>query len=83
MLFPSVNYTYIDIDTNKIASNINSATNQLQGYSSGTGQTSAMNNIAAETGNQIKDILGGDDAHMASVNLYRISSVRRLFVRRS
>ena len=61
--FPSVNYSYIDIDTNKIANGLNSAS-FMNGYSTGSGQ------FAGFTGDMVKQALGGDDAHMASVNLY-------------
>ncbi|MCK6263508.1 hypothetical protein KP803_09510 [Vibrio sp. ZSDE26] len=68
--FPSVNYSYIDIDTNEIAKGINQEIAGFNGYSTGTGQMSALNALQGVTGGQVKDILGGDDAHMASVNLY-------------
>ncbi|BBL88636.1 hypothetical protein ACPV5J_03805 [Vibrio rotiferianus] len=61
--FPSVNYSYVDIDTNKIANGLESAS-FMNGYSTGSGQ------FASLPSDMVKHVLGGDDAHMASVNLY-------------
>ncbi|WP_394203895.1 hypothetical protein [Shewanella waksmanii] len=71
MFFPSVNYTYIDFDTNKMAGDINAgmAPAQLNGYSLGSGSSFALESMNI-SGGDIKAMLGGDDAHMASVNLY-------------
>ncbi|MBY6186773.1 hypothetical protein KUV89_09085 [Marinobacter hydrocarbonoclasticus] len=66
LFFPSVNYSYVDIDTNKIAGIINNQfAGQMGDYSTGTGL-----NALSMNGGSVKQMLGGDDAHMASVNLY-------------
>ncbi|WP_394130114.1 hypothetical protein [Shewanella maritima] len=73
--FPSVNYTYIDFDTNGIASDLNAgfiqAPVQMNGYATGSNQTFAFNSMNI-SGSDVKDMLGGSDAHMASVNLYAL-----------
>ncbi|WP_047047886.1 hypothetical protein [Vibrio mexicanus] len=72
MLFPSVNYSYIDFDTKQIAQNIRGTDvpNQLKGYSTGTGQTGIMSALEGVGPAHVEHVLGGSDAHMASVNLY-------------
>ncbi|WP_061016093.1 hypothetical protein [Vibrio splendidus] len=72
MFFPSVNYSYVDFDTDQIAQNIQGTIvpNSMSGYSTGTGQTALNNALMNINGSAVKDVLGGDDAHMASVNLY-------------
>ncbi|WP_454440617.1 hypothetical protein [Vibrio bathopelagicus] len=72
MFFPSVNYSYVDFDTDQIAQNIQGTLvpNSMNGYSTGTGQTALNNALMNINGSAVKDVLGGDDAHMASVNLY-------------
>lgn len=72
MFFPSVNYSYVDFDTNRIAQNIQGTIvpNSMSGYSTGTGQTALNNALMNINGSAVKDVFGGDDAHMASVNLY-------------
>lgn len=72
MFFPSVNYSYVDFDTDQIAQNIQGTLvpNSMSGYSTGTGQTALNNALMNINGSAVKDVLGGDDAHMASVNLY-------------
>uniref|UniRef100_UPI00063CE79E hypothetical protein n=1 Tax=Vibrio mexicanus TaxID=1004326 RepID=UPI00063CE79E len=70
LLFPSVNYTYVDIDTNEIAKGMNAANNSaLNGYSTGTGQMAALS-AANVSGGDVANMIGGDDAHLVSVNLY-------------
>uniref|UniRef100_UPI00063C8AC5 hypothetical protein n=1 Tax=Vibrio mexicanus TaxID=1004326 RepID=UPI00063C8AC5 len=68
MLFPSVNYSYIDIDTGYLDSmapqSHDAYSNTLNGYSTGSGQAATLGAISS------KDALGGDDAHLVSVNLY-------------
>ena len=65
LFFPSVNYSYVDIDTDEIAKGFNGQSNSsmLNGYSTGTNSMSIK-------GADVKQLLGGDHAHMASVNLY-------------
>ena len=72
MFFPSVNYSYVDFDTDQIAQNIQGTIvpNSMSGYSTGTGQTALNNALMNINGSAVKDVLGGDDAHIASVNLY-------------
>lgn len=72
MFFPSVNYSYVDFDTDQIAQNIRGTMvpNSMNGYSTGTGQTALNSALMGINSGQVKDVLGGDDAHMASVNLY-------------
>ncbi|MCK6264087.1 hypothetical protein KP803_12475 [Vibrio sp. ZSDE26] len=75
MLFPSVNYSYVDFDTKQIAQNIRGTMvpNEMNGYSTGTGQTAmlnALNGISGINAGAVESVLGGDDAHMVSVNLY-------------
>lgn len=67
MLFPSVNYSYIDFDTNKIARGLNAGMTptELAGYSLGSGISGL-----SVSGSDVEHMLGGNDAHMASVNLY-------------
>lgn len=62
MFFPSVNYSYVDFDTKQIAQNIQGTIvpSSMNGYSTGSNITS----------DAVIHALGGDDAHMASVNLY-------------
>ncbi|MDK9758657.1 hypothetical protein KIV40_25510, partial [Vibrio sp. D173a] len=72
MFFPSVNYSYVDFDTDQIAQNIQGTLvpSSMSGYSTGTGQTALSNALMNINGSAVKNVLGGDDAHMASVNLY-------------
>lgn len=84
LLFPSVNYSYVDFDTDQIAQNIRGTQvpNQLSGYSTGTGQQSiftTMNSIAGIGPGQVEHVLGGDDAHMFSVNLYGLQPWNETF----
>lgn len=76
MLFPSVNYTYVDFDTKQIAQNIGGTVvpgPRDEGFANGNvGQSpmdAALNSIGSS---DVKAVLGGDDAHMASVNLYAL-----------
>ena len=73
LFFPSVNYSYIDFDTDQIEQNITGTIvpNALNQYTTGTS--------SAITSQQIKQILGGDDAHMASVNLYGLQPWNETF----
>ncbi len=68
LFFPSVNYSYIDIDTKEIAKQMSNPLS-AEGYSSGTGQLESLQSVSS---GMVKDALGGDDAHMASVNLYAL-----------
>ncbi|MEH6451694.1 MAG: hypothetical protein V7782_01515 [Psychromonas sp.] len=73
LFFPSVNYSYIDIDTNQIEQNIQGVIvpSALSGYSTGS--------PLGITSQQVEQILGGDDAHMASVNLYGLQPWNETF----
>ncbi|WP_394125952.1 hypothetical protein [Vibrio hepatarius] len=77
MFFPSVNYSYVDFDTDQIAQNIQGTLvpNSMSGYTTGTGQTALM----AINGNSVKDALGDDNAHLASVNLYGLQPWNETF----
>ncbi|WP_117232710.1 hypothetical protein [Vibrio maerlii] len=72
MFFPSVNYSYVDFDTDQIAQNIRGTEvpNSMSGYSTGSGNTALNSALMGINSGSVKDVLGGDDAHMASVNLY-------------
>lgn len=66
--FPSVNYSYIDIDTGYLDSMLPASNDAysgaMSGYSTGSGQAATLAAVSS------KDALGGDDAHLVSVNLY-------------
>ncbi|MGF1736603.1 hypothetical protein [Photobacterium satsumensis] len=65
LFFPSVNYSYVDFDTAEIANGFNeqASNSALGGYSMGS-------NSYRLQGADVKHLLGGDHAHVASVNLY-------------
>ncbi|PSU34761.1 hypothetical protein [Photobacterium lutimaris] len=65
LFFPSVNYSYVDFDTAEIANGFNeqASNSALGGYSMGS-------NSHRLQGADVKHLLGGDHAHVASVNLY-------------
>ncbi|CAM4366201.1 hypothetical protein [Vibrio agarivorans] len=81
LLFPSVNYSYVDFDTDQIAQNIRGTIvpNAASDYSSGTGMASSLSAVIGINSGAVKQVLGGDDAHMFSVNLYGLQPWNETF----
>ncbi|MCP3699314.1 MAG: hypothetical protein GY920_12265 [Aliivibrio sp.] len=63
LFFPSVNYTYVDFKTNDIANLLNSK------LSPTGGNPSLPNGVSSS---MVKTLLGDDEAHMGSVNMYAL-----------
>ncbi|MEZ9516886.1 hypothetical protein AB4359_17810 [Vibrio splendidus] len=64
LFFPSVNYTYVDFKTDDIATLMNSRLALSGGY-----PPSLPKGV---TSGNIKQLIGGDDAHLGSVNMYAL-----------